>query len=846
MGKTQISSAKPYIPALYFILTGLEGLGILAWLNYKSAIVTKPEGWVAAKSIKLISLGWLILAAALIIFGLFLLLRNKTAQDFYNRVRSSLMGDYPRLRRFVLILCMAFLLLTTAMILIWGATNAVIKFFIEPVSIWFYLSFLQLLFFVVFGIVLPSGSGDKKAFLICLASIAAIWLLIVVTRIGLNPDDRYWNVAGVPVLLNQLVLIIFLVLLGDLILDKIKAHTGGRTPGVWLDVVICLLLWVGAVWLWNQAPFSNSFFAEGPYPPNQDYYPYSDAALTDLGGQYMLIGERLEYPYFTEKPLYTFFLGLLHQFVGQNYWTTTTWQIVCFAIFSVILYLLGKEFYHRLFGLSLALFAVVKEYNAIFSTFKISVSNSRLYLSEFPTMILMALLALILLKWFKKPKKQSPWTILSGAVLGFALMVRTNALVLVPCVMLMALFVYKFQWKQIWPAWGIFILGFILAIAPWTAYNRIEYGIDPFSYKIQAVIQTRFLHVKQSPAPTGLEANDPILLGVRTPQTSESPRVAPRLVNTPSLILPKNAIEIVAGHFFNNEIKALFIMPFQLYPLELTPVLGQAYWDEPVTWRGEMPLSTGLAFAANLTLIGLGISAAWHKNRWAGLIPLLINVGYYLSNALGRTSGSRYLLPADWTLYFYFLLGLAALWRGLMLKTSPAVQVEPTPVVEQGAARHEWRGLLSTGLVILVVASLIPLINISYPKLYTEKNEERTLATLYQSAIFAQQPELVDQVSDLIDQENGMVFIGRMLYPRYRDFARLEKNGLFLTVLQPELTEVFFHFDEDDLTEMQPGQDVIIVGCKKDGYIEGFLGYLTGQKLTLRSNVPYSEDFCQR
>ena len=846
MGKTQISSAKPNIPALYFILTGLEGLGILAWLNYKTAIVTKPEGWVAAKSIKLVSLGWLILAAALIIFGLFLLLRNKTAQDFYNRMRNSLMGDYSRIRRFVLILCMAFLLLTTAMILIWGATNAVIKFFTEPVSIWFYISFLQLLFFVVFCIVLPSGSGDKKAFLICLASIAAIWLLIVVTRIGLNPDDRYWNVAGVPVLLNQLVLIIFLVLLGDLILDKIKAHTGGRTPGVWLDVVICLLLWVGAVWLWNQAPFSNSFFAEGPYPPNQDYYPFSDAALTDLGGQYMLIGERLEYPYFTEKPLYTFFLGLLHQFVGQNYWTTTTWQIVCFAIFPVILYLLGNEFYHRLFGLSLALFAVVKEYNAIFSTFKISVSNSRLYLSEFPTMILMALLALILLKWFKKPKKQSPWTILSGAVLGFALMVRTNALVLVPCVMLMALFVYKFQWKQIWPAWGIFILGFILTIAPWTAYNRIEYGIDPFSYKIQAVIQTRFLHVKQSPAPTGLEANDPILLGVRTPQTSESPRVAPRLVNTPSLILPKNAIEIVAGHFFNNEIKALFIMPFQLYPLELTPVLGQAYWDEPVTWRGEMPLSTGLAFAANLTLIGLGISAAWHKNRWAGLIPLLINVGYYLSNALGRTSGSRYLLPADWTLYFYFLLGLAALWRGLMLKTSPAVQVEPTPVVEQGAARHEWRDLLSTGLVILVVASLIPLINISYPKLYSEKNEERTLATLYQSAIFAQQPELVDKVSDLIDQENGMVFTGRMLYPRYRDFARLEATGLFLTVLQPELTEVFFHFDEDDLTEMLPGQDVIIVGCKKDGYIEGFLGYLTDQKLTLRSNVPYSEDFCQR
>jgi hypothetical protein len=846
MLKTQIRSTKPYIPALYFILTGLEGLGILTWLNTKSATVTRAEDWVATRSITLISLAWLISATALVIFGLFLLLHNKTVQNFYNRVQSSLVGDYPSLRRLMLLLCIIFLLFTSAMILIWGASNAVIKFFTEPFTVWFYLAFLQFIFLIIFGIVLPSGSGDKKAFLISIAIIAAIWLLIVVTRIGLNPDDRYWNVAGVPVLLNQLVLIIFLVLLADLILDKIRARTGGHTLGVWLDVVICMLLWAGAAWLWNQAPFSKSFFAEGTYPPNQDFYPYSDAALTDLGGQYMLIGERLEYPYFTEKPLYTFSLGLLHQFVGQNYLTTTTWQIVCFAIFPVILYLLGKEFYHRLFGLSLGLFAVVKEYNAIFSSFKISVSNSRLYLSEFPTMILLALLALILLKWFKKPQKQSPWIIISGAVLGFALMVRTNVLVLVPFVMLMALFVYKFQWKHIWSAWGIFILGFTLAIAPWTAYNRIEYGIDPFSYKIQSVIQTRFLHVPQSPAPTGLPVNDPILLGMRTPQTSESPRVAPRLVNTARLKLPNNAAEIVAGHFLNNEIKALFVIPFQLYPLELTPVLNQLYWEEPVTWQGEMPLSAGLAFAANLTLIGLGISAAWQKTRWAGLIPLLINVGYYLSNALGRTSGSRYLLPADWTLYFYFLFGLAVLWRSLMLKMSAAEQVEPNPVIEQSASHHEWRGTLIAGLVILLLSSLIPLINISYPKLYAEQNEERTMAALYQSAIFAQQPELVDQVSDLIDQENGMVFTGRMLYPRYRDFAHREAIGLFLTVLQPELTEVFFHFDEDDLTEMLPGLDVIIVGCKKDGYIEGFLGYIPEQGLTLRSNVPYSAGYCQR
>jgi len=145
-----LKSTKLYIPALYFILIGLEGLSLLGWLIYKNGNFIRPEGWVAARSIRLISLGWLILAAALVIFGLFLLLHDKATQNFYNCVKSSLVGDYPRLRRLLLILCTAFLLLTTAMILIWGANNAVIKYFTEPLSIWIYLSIIQLLFLVVF------------------------------------------------------------------------------------------------------------------------------------------------------------------------------------------------------------------------------------------------------------------------------------------------------------------------------------------------------------------------------------------------------------------------------------------------------------------------------------------------------------------------------------------------------------------------------------------------------------------------------------------------------------------------------------------------------------------------
>jgi len=54
----------------------------------------------------------------------------------------------------------------------------------------------------------------------------------------------------------------------------------------------------------------------------------------------------------------------------------------------------------------LAAFAIIKEHNALIATFKISVSNSRLYMTEFPTSIMMLALGLLVFLWFRKPGKK--------------------------------------------------------------------------------------------------------------------------------------------------------------------------------------------------------------------------------------------------------------------------------------------------------------------------------------------------------------------------------------------------------------------------------------------------------
>jgi len=60
---------------------------------------------------------------------------------------------------------------------------------------------------------------------------------------------------------------------------------------------------------------------------------------------------------------------------------------------------------------------------------------------------MMLALGLLVFLWFRKPGKKY-LIIAAGGVLGFATMIRSNPLVLLPLLLLAALFVYQFNWKN--------------------------------------------------------------------------------------------------------------------------------------------------------------------------------------------------------------------------------------------------------------------------------------------------------------------------------------------------------------------------------------------------------------
>lgn len=857
-----LNKARSRTSAWLSAVMGIQGIVCVLWLLYKQSLLATqvyPLYWL---TLMLLGLGSLTLLA----WAITAHTANRFTHWFWKQIQWLCKHFYPWVFASALA---SFIIISSLIILHFSDKDPLLNSLAPVLSTFFFLILLDLIIVYILRVKKPHLRGGDKALRIALLALVSVWLLAFFTRLGLAPDKWFWNVAGVPVLLNQAAAILLAALLGEQLLKWATKKVRGK-PGLQkgLLVLTCFLIWFLTACFWLSAPIAETVFVEGPWLPNQDYVPHSDAAIIDLGAQYMIIGEGLEKTLFTDKPLYTFFLGVLHSLSGESYLKTTNLQILVLALLPVLLYLFGRQLGGDFLGFAAAGFGTVKEFNAIFGMWQISVSNSRLYMSELPLTLLLVAFAFHLFRWFSKAETPGKAPLIAGGLLGFATMVRTNPVIFLLLVPLFALAVYRACIRNWWPTIRLFLLGLLLAIGPWLLYNQIRYGANPIYYKIDSVVRTRVLQQPQQMAPTGMWVEAPLLFTnyretlfderVETeetlpeipPSNQNSAETVPPAESTPTLQLPLIAstpasdtdagletfsVLNLAGHFLNNQIKSLFILPFQAYPLELAPVLNLPYWKEPILWDGDLPFDHSLAFGVNLLLIALGLSYAWQSFSWAGLVPLLINIGYFTANALGRTSGSRYLLPADWTVWLYWLLGIYAILASFRspLKTLPLSEYHR-------GKKSTW----SIALVLFLAGALLPIVNLAYPKLYTQTDKFENFKRLPLDLVYEEIELTPERVENLLMKPGSEVVYGKMIYLRYGDNWLTNSRGYIFEVLSPGFTEVFLPTYEPPLEPIPSGEDVVAIGCKRAGYLEAYLAYLPSQNRLLHLGFPWEDSFC--
>jgi hypothetical protein len=687
----------------------------------------------------------------------------------------------------------------------------------------------------------------------------ALWIFIAVTKIGILRDTAYWNEAGVPILGLQIFLALVFSLGFGYVLNRWQAadHPAARKSlGKILtgDFLICLAIWGLAAGTWLAEPMRQSFNAPRPSPPYYEYYPFSDSISYDLGGQYVLIGQGINNNLLTDKPLYMFFLAILHAVGGQSVRVVIGLQVLVLAVFPVMLFLLGKEFHSRGAGVLVALLAVFKECNAIAAALDIQVAHSKLMLTEVPTALVISIVTLLLFRWMKthsvRPGNLLLWV---GGAIGAAALLRANSMTLLPLALLIAFLARGRDWRQRIVLAASLLLGFSLVVSPWLLTNRDSQGRTFIQVKLDGVLK-RY----EPTVPGGSELKPSSRSHVEAPQFAML--LQPREEMTVSFIPPSQAttqddmtaLEFIPAHFFHNQIAALFILPTTLRFRDLSHTVASPLWD--MKWSGVITLENGVMLFLNLSLISLGLALAWRRWRVAGLIPALVEICYFLANALARTSGSRYLVPVDWVIYFYYGLGLFQFADWILSLTG---LVKRTPVAEIVPSQPENRAhffWITPMLTLLALGMLLPLSGVVIPRRYPLLNTTRAYRSLPQQVALTDLGFTRQEISAFLKNPNSIIFQGRLLYPRYlqagdglcskcfvkdaafgdRPYPRLAFVGLgpFSAGVIVEMAILPANFRNIDLSD---APDVWVIGCKEQldetevhGVVKGFYPAVRG------------------
>ena len=503
------------------------------------------------------------------------------------------------------------------------------------------------------------------------------------------------------------------------------------------------------------------------------------------------------------RPLYAGMLALFHKLAGPGYDATIFLQILVLALIPTLIYLVTSKLSNRLAGLIAGGLILLREKNAIELSGKLVTSNAKLMMSDMVALLGVIAVVYVAIKLFSK-KEHGLWLwSIVGACLGLTALVRAQVLILIPALLLF-LFLDKKPFRLRVSGSAFILLGLTLTMLPWVWRN---WNLT-HTFVLDDRGEERLLARDYSSNPVALPSPLP---------TETEREFSARLkqdVFTFMIQHPSDVALFVLNHFFRNmATSAVYIAPIYSTASPGNLVDETSFWDD---WQGKLSAISAISLLVNLSILALGISIARKKNKLMGWFPFVVFLFYSGGNALVRSSGWRFSLPADWTMLVYYSIALAYLPSQLLLPAQTSSDTENIPSrAKSYLATIAFCALLFLGASVPLAEKLIPARDFST---FTDDAQE----ILTQDNILSQA-----DLEFFLKQDNAVFYSGVALYPRYIT----SNSRIYLQDAPPRDTK-YLHFwlinDDDNQivfpTESSPAifphsGTVSVIGCKEDNYI---------------------------
>ena len=241
---------------------------------------------------------------------------------------------------------------------------------------------------------------------------------------------------------------------------------------------------------------------------------------------------------------------------------------------------------------------------------------------------------------------------------------------------------------------------------------------------------------------------------------------------------------LMLNHYLHNFSTSLLALPDSVTVYNLNDLSVREYLQDDNRWDGNFPVIQFVLILINLIILGAGIAYGWKKHSWAGLVPLIIFLFYNLSLSAALNSGSRYIVPINWIIFFYYVLGLMLIsqWAVNFFGLKTELDLIDAKAAEPATRSKSFKSWLPVVLVIVIFSLLLPIANLVVPRLV---NSEKNLDPLRD---FAGLKESI---------ENQMK-VGNILYPYY------QKDGILSFDFLASSTITSFLISQNHIVSSQP------------------------------------------
>jgi hypothetical protein len=150
-----------------------------------------------------------------------------------------------------------------------------------------------------------------------------------------------------------------------------------------------------------------------------------------------------------------------------------------------------------------------------------------------------------------------------------------------------------------------------------------------------------------------------------------------------------------------------------------------------------------------------------------------VNLVYNLSTSVALISGQRFMLTMDWSIYFYYMIGLFALFsvflfalengRSIILKWYQANEFSFIQQVD----RKKWEQYIFAGLLFFGIGAFLPLSEMIFSKAYPPIPQAEILNKLASSPALKQSKFDAACFQRLVAENQLSITQGRAVYPRY-------------------------------------------------------------------------------